>query len=123
MATADDIEFRQFILEMVDEFDRQATWTSISNDEADYDPATGDANPTDTPYTIDVAPAEGSHRFAPGANTIEGDLVIVFAAQGLAFTPKQGDTCTLDGVEWQVLSVTPKPATAPIYAWFAGLVR
>lgn len=131
MPTADDIEFMALATELVDEFERTATWISISNDPSDYSPATGENNPTETSHTINVAPAQASDpssmraasQFGAGSNTPQGEIGLVFAAQGLSFTPREGDRCTIDGVTWQCVGVSGLPASAPVYAWSVRLLK
>lgn len=131
MATADDLDFLAMVTELVGEFERTATWSSISNDASDYSPSTGAATRTVTTHTLDVSPAiafdpsslRASSQFQSGSTMQQGEIGIVFAAQGLTFTPKQGDLCEIDGETWQCVGVSAMPASAPVYAWAARLIR
>jgi hypothetical protein len=131
MPTEFDLEFVLLALEMIEEFGKPVTWTSVAVDGATYSPATGEGVPVETEYSVKVTPPQAfdpaslrtAAQFEPGDTVAQGEMYVMLAAEGLAFTPKQHDRVTIDGAVWQVTGVGPVYSGELVCAYSARVVR
>lgn len=131
MATELDTEFRALALELISEVGKSVTWTSRTQDASDYSPATGVGSPTETAYTVTIAPPtefdpaslRTSKQFASSNVAIEGELYVMLAASGLQFVPAAGDFVEIDSESWSVVGVQRVYSGELVCAYSARLVR
>lgn len=76
-----------------------------------YNPATGEAGPTSTPYAVTAAIFDFPQSYIDGTLIRTGDKRALISPLGLAVTPKSGDTLT--DAAGAVFQVVDAKATAP----------
>lgn len=107
MATELDLELGPVVVELINEFGKDITFT-IGGDN-DYDPKTGitDQDGQTTVVVKGSPPAPVRRFFGADAVAREGDSKTFIASSGLTFTPKPGLVVEIDSEKWQVVEVTP----------------
>jgi len=99
-------EMRALAVELVEQdFPCSATWI-VGPDSSSYDAATGKATALGTTFSITCSPPQPFDiAMVDGSTILAGDLSVILPADGLAFTPKVGDSITVGGDTMQVVAL------------------
>ncbi len=97
MTTEFDLIFVPLAFELIDEFGKTVVVTEVDVPSS-YNPKTGLVTEDPITHTIKIIPPDMFKKAFVDGDLIEtGKHVTGFAAQGLAFTPRNGMTLDLDG--------------------------
>lgn len=117
MPTVLDTEILPEVLDVIETYGKTVTVSQVGV--GTYDPTTGVGTPdSTTPYSAKASPPDRfDNALIDNDNIQVGDTYIIFAGQGLAFTPRVGMKVTIDSVIWRCIAVTPFYSGEQIAAW------
>jgi len=120
MPTELDLELLPEVLDVIQTYGRDATFTSAPTA---YSPATGAATPGTSLGTVKVSPPAVDRKLMDEDLIQQGDTAVLVAGSGLAFTPAVNQTLTISGQVWGVVAVTEFHSGEQICAWGLHLRR
>lgn len=112
--TATDTKLRAKALAAITTYGRDVAFTAKPTYAG---PATGGSSAGASLGTTKAVVGAYELRYVDGDVVRVGDLRLILPASGLAFTPEEGQTCSVDGKTWKVVRVVPYSSGEQNAAW------